>query len=460
VAQGTLVGIVTRKDVLRAAHGEAYLDASGVQPHIEATQAFLAGVLTLLPAEAREALHRLGDLAERMGVQVHVVGGFVRDMVLGRPSLDIDLVVEGDGVEFGQRAAEELGVRVRIHRRFGSAVLVFSRDLHVDIASSRAEYYSKPGALPTVERSGLRQDLFRRDFTINAMAACIVPAAFGSIADPYAGLDDLKRGRVRVLHALSFIDDPTRILRAARFEVRYGFVLDPVSEHLATRATALEELDDMLREDDPSAILARLDVLGAAAALVPEGSEPTSAARAVGAAADAYAHLAGIGVRGASSRRRSLLAALAASGSQPGAERWIRHFRIGRDDALVIRAVAMSAGVSRALADGRRMKDSRLAGMLVSLPPEAIVNLWARGGEVARGRIERFSGELAAVRPAVSGRDLIALGAEPGETFSAILARARDDRLDGRAVGREAELANLKRLASHAGLIPTGRTRA
>lgn len=472
VSGGVLIGIVTRKDVLRASHGQAYLDKSRAQPHPEATEAFLSGVETLLPDEAREALHRLGDLAERMGLRVHVVGGFVRDMVLGRPNLDVDLVVEGDGVAFGQRAGEELGIRVRVHRRFGTAVLVFSRDLHVDIASSRAEYYARPGALPTVERSSLRQDLFRRDFTINAMAACIDPDCFGAIADPYGGLADLRAGAVRVLHALSFIDDPTRILRAARFEVRYGFALDPVSEHLAAQAARMglldeisgarvrEEIDDLLREEDPASVISRLDTLGAAAALVPEGSGPPRAREAMTGALEARARLRAIGAGRVGSRRTALLAALAASGTPQGAERWIRHFRIGHDDATVIRAVAASAGAGRALSDRRGMRDSRLAGLLSQLPPEAVVNLWARGDELARSRIERFARDLAAIRPAVSGRDLIALGAEPGAGFSAILARARDDRLDGRAVGREAELANLRRLAVHAGLIPTGRTRA
>ena len=472
VAAGALLGIVTRKDVLRAAHGEAYLDNSRAQPHPDATQAFLSGVETLLPDEARQALRSLGGLAERMGLRVHVVGGFVRDMVLGRPNLDVDLVVEGDGVAFGERAGEELGIRVRVHRRFGTAVLVFSRDLHVDIASSRAEYYSRPGALPTVERSSLRQDLFRRDFTINAMAACIDPDCFGAIADPYGGLADLRAGAIRVLHALSFIDDPTRILRAVRFEVRYGFALDPVSEHLAIQAAELgllgevsgarvrEEIDDLLREEKPAAVIERLDTLGAAAALIPEGSAPRLAGGAMSDVLVARSRLGNVGAGRVGSRRVALLAALVASGTAQGAEKWIRHFRIGHDDATVIRAVVGSTGAARSLTDRRGMRDSRLARLLAPLPPEAVVNLWARGDELTRERIERFARDLATIRPAVSGRDLIALGAEPGSSFSAILARARDDRLDGRAVGRAAELANLRRLAVHAGLIPTGRTRA
>jgi len=135
-------------------------------------------------------------------------------------------VVEGDGLTFALEVAERLGKRVKVHRRFGTAVLVWSKELHVDITSARTEYYQRPGALPTVERSSLRQDLFRRDFSINAMAVCVNPDRFGQIADPFGGLSDLERGVVRALHSLSFVEDPTRVLRALRFEQKFGFRID------------------------------------------------------------------------------------------------------------------------------------------------------------------------------------------------------------------------------------------
>ncbi len=466
VVEGSrLLGIVTRKDVLRAAHGESYLDNARARPHHGATATFTTSVRTLLPPQAREALERLGAIAQSRKTRVYVVGGFVRDMLLGRPNLDIDLVVEGDGVEFGEAAAAELGVRVRVHRRFGTAVLVFSRDLHVDIASSRSEYYTRPGALPIVERSSLRQDLFRRDFSINAMAACIDPECFGAIADPFAGLADLEAKKVRVLHALSFVDDPTRVLRAARFEVRYGFSLDAQSENLALRAAELgllaevsgarvrEEIYDLLAEKSPSVVLTRLAELGALGEIVPARVDFADAIAAVREAEEGLARVRELSVRRVPSRKTALLAALGGSGAPTSAERWVRHFRIGREEAETIRAVASSQSLQRALANGRKMRDSRLFAMLSPLRVEALANLWARGDATSRERIERYIGTLASVRPAVSGQDLIAMGAEPGEAFSAILARARDDRLDGRAVGREAELANLKRLAVQAGLI-------
>jgi len=469
VERDALVGIVTRKDVLRAEHGEAYLDHRSGGVHPWARDAFVAGVDALLPPSVRETLTNLGETADTGDFTAHVVGGFVRDMILGRPNLDIDIVVEGDGVAFAEAAASRLGARIKVHRRFGTAVIVFSREFHVDVASSRAEYYTRPGALPTVERSSLRQDLLRRDFTINAMSACLDPECFGVIADPFGGLADLKAGVVRVMHALSFVDDPTRVLRAARFEQRYRFAMDAHTEQLARRAVAMglveevsgarirEELYDILDEEDPVSVLTRLDDLGALPALLPAGAsraEVLVSLRAVAQALESTNQVA----PGRVSRRSAYLSAIGASGTRGSAVRWLRHFRVGREHSDAVLALAeRGPSVVRSLQDRRRMKDSRLFRLLDPMPAATVVCLWALGDARARERIERYAGELANVKPAVSGSDLIGLGASPGEAFSAILAKARDDRLDGRAVGREAELANLRRLAQRAGILDPGK---
>lgn len=457
---GGLIGIVTRKDVLRAEHGDAYLDRRVARAHPQATQRFLSSVETLLPEHVREAITGLGAIAENRSEKAHIVGGFVRDMVLGRRNLDVDIVVEGDGVAFAEEAARGLGARVRVHRRFGTAVLVFSRDFHVDVASSRSEYYSKPGALPTVERSTLRQDLFRRDFTINAMAACIDPSCFGIIADPYGGLRDLEHGVVRVLHALSFIDDPTRALRAARFEERYGFRMDASTEDLARHAVALrvlgevsgarirEELLDIADEVRPAEVMGRLGELGALGALLPQGADEADVRDDLERTDAAIDVLASARSR-PPSRRIALIVAMATAGTRAGAERWMRHFRFGREYAEIANTLASRQDAAlRALHDRRGMRDSRLFHALEGLAPEALAVLWARADESGRGRIERFAAELVHVRAAVNGRDLIEWGYEPSEAFTAILARALDDRLDGRIVGRQAELANLRRIAA------------
>ncbi len=463
---GQLVGIVTRKDVLRAQHGDAYLDRRVPQQRSEASERFLANLEALLPGEALGALKAIGDLAEDFGVRAHVVGGFVRDMLLGRPNLDMDVVVEGDGVAFAEAAAQRLGARVKVHRRFGTAVVVLSRTLHIDVTSARTEYYTRPGALPTVERSSLRQDLFRRDFTINAMAACINSECFGAIADPFGGLRDLERGTVRVLHTLSFIEDPTRILRAARFERRYGFAMDRATDDLARRAVDMgmldevsgarlrEELLDIVGEESSAAILERLDDLGALALLVPLEVEP----------ADAVAHFAGaesslrhLSARfGRPPRRTIVLVTSLSFGASPElADKWLRHVRLGREYSETVLLVARRApSTLRVLDDRRELAPSRLYHLLEPMTAEALVVLWSAVSTLARERIESFVSELAPLKPAVNGEDLIAMGAVPSEAFSDVLSRARDDRLDGVVVGRAEELENLRTLAAQAGILP------
>lgn len=464
VEDGRLVGIVTRKDVLRAEHGEGYVVA-GVRTSTLAAARFAAGADSALPHDAREVLRKLGALAVERGERAHVVGGFVRDILLGEATLDIDVVIEGDGVEFASAFSARNGAPLKVHRRFGTAVLTIGPALHVDIASARTEYYLRPGALPTVERSSLRQDLSRRDFTINAMAATLEPGRFGAIADPFGGLGDLDAGVVRALHALSFVEDPTRILRAARFEQRYGFRMDEGTEGLASGAAHLdmlgevsgarlrEELLDILAEKSPSSVLERLESLGALSQLLPAGAVSVEAPAALRAVEDALESLLQLFAR-PPKPAVALVSALATLGVPGSAERWLRHFRLGREYSSSAEMLAEHGSSTLArLSDRRGMRDSRLYRLLNPLPAACIAVLWARGEPGVRERIERYLRELSCVRPAVSGRDLIAAGVTPAEGFSAILARALDDRLDDRVVGREAELANLLRIARRAGLL-------
>lgn len=460
VDDGMLTGIVTRKDLLRAEHGDEYLDRRLPQARARSTDRFLSSATSLLPAEAADALRAVGRLAQDDGLRAHAVGGFVRDMLLGRRNLDIDIVVEGDGVVFAQSAAAALGARVKVHRRFGTAVLVFSRTLHIDVTSARTEYYLRPGALPTVERSSLRQDLFRRDFTVNAMAACVNPQCFGAVADPFGGLRDLERGVLRVLHSLSFVEDPTRVLRAARFERRFGFRMDGGTEQLARQAVEMgvldevsgarirEEMLDIIDEDSPAAVFERLQELRVLEALIPEAVPGHLVVDDLFRSERAYRALAE--TFGQPPRRRvALVAAVCARAGRSGAERWLRWMRFGREygeAALVLSERRESIG--RHLRDRRKMRDSRLYRLLDPVPREALVYLWAVGDELSRERIERYLGVLVRVRPAVSGADLIDLGVPPSPVYSGILSQALDARLDGKVVGREAEMENLRRLAA------------
>jgi tRNA nucleotidyltransferase (CCA-adding enzyme) len=271
---------------------------------------------------------------------------------------------------------------------------------------------------------------------------------------------------VRVLHGLSFVDDPTRVLRGARFESRYGFAMDESTERLARQAAEMgmlaevsgarvrEELLDILAEKTPATVFARLDGLGALATLLPEGAAASAVPSAVEEAQRALDVLASAFSTPGPKRGGTLFAALAATSDRRAVTKWLRHLHVSKVLGVHSEELAeRGPSILKVLGSPKGLRDSRLFRALHPLAAETIVVLWARADELGRERIERFLGQLAGVRLAVGGADLIAMGADPSDAFSAILARALDDRLDGRAVGRDDELANLRRLAIRAGLV-------
>ncbi len=287
---GEIIGIVTRTDLLKT-----------LSPHAELpSQEDVARKLSeVIPPARLTLLHTLAEEADRINLPVYVVGGFVRDLLLDRPSLDFDIVVEGDAIFFAKRLADHFGGRVLTHKRFGTAKWDISgvqdklisqlkpgegskpADLpeSLDLITARTEFYEQPAALPTVESSSIKMDLHRRDFTINTLALRLDGEHFGMIYDYWGGLNDLHKGQICVLHALSFVDDATRLLRGVRFEQRFGFqieqrTLDLMEESLpllnkVTGARLRHEINQILEEPEAPAMLARLDSLGILKAIHP-----------------------------------------------------------------------------------------------------------------------------------------------------------------------------------------------
>ncbi len=242
--KGEVRGVITRRDLLNylvSDHSNIptalYEDLD--EGHWPKRKNIVAVMHEQLPSEIIRILKNSGKLAERLNCQAYAVGGFVRDLLLRRPNLDIDIVVEGDGIEFAKLFAEEYGVRARYHKKFNTAVLIFPDGLRVDVASARFEYYQYPAALPIVEFGSLKMDLYRRDFTINTLAISLGPDEFGHLIDFFGGQRDIKEKVVRVLHSLSFVEDPTRILRAIRFEQRFGFRIGKQTASLIRNAVQM-----------------------------------------------------------------------------------------------------------------------------------------------------------------------------------------------------------------------------
>jgi len=227
VENGNVVGIVSRSDVLRLVHGGSVpIETQLVRERSVAMRQDILDLMAHLPEEMQKLLEAVRDTAEEERCSVYLVGGFVRDLLLHVPTQDLDFVVEGSGGQFAKALMKRMpDGKITQHIQFGTAQIIFPDGSHLDIASTRWEYYSFPGALPQVEESCLRDDLFRRDFTINSMAICLNTEHFGELVDYYGGKRDLQQRQIRFMHNISFIDDPTRMLRAIRFSERYQFNL-------------------------------------------------------------------------------------------------------------------------------------------------------------------------------------------------------------------------------------------
>jgi tRNA nucleotidyltransferase (CCA-adding enzyme) len=282
---GRPAGIVTRMELFRRLFEQQYDTGSTLDHRMAGTRPVSQPITRLLrdfsPPWVQRLVSAAREVADRLGVSVYLVGGMVRDMLLQRANEDIDLVVEGDGIAFAEALAEMLGGRHHPHAPFLTAVVTLPDGLRVDVASARTEFYRTPAALPEVETSLIRQDLYRRDFTINALAVALSGERYGDLVDFFGGRKDIQRREIRVLHSLSFIDDPTRALRAVRYARRLGF--DIASDTRNLIATALEEgvferlsgqrlrreLEHLLAEPHPTPALELVADIGLMPAICP-----------------------------------------------------------------------------------------------------------------------------------------------------------------------------------------------
>lgn len=284
VSEGRLIGIVSRTDILRTLHGEDYPEDHQVLFSYGGGETEnCAELLTeRLPSKLMSILRMAGEAADHHGASIYCVGGFVRDLFLQVPNFDVDFVVEGEGEKVIRDLAHRLGGKERIHERFQTAVISLPDGTKLDVATARTEYYEFPAALPTVEKSSIREDLYRRDFTINTLAICLNPDRFGNLIDYFGGRKDIDQGLIRILYNFSFVEDPTRILRAIRFEQRYGFNIEADTLRFAQDAIdrkllgklsykrILQELILILGEKDPWLSLDRMKDIGVWQYVLPE----------------------------------------------------------------------------------------------------------------------------------------------------------------------------------------------
>ncbi|MBS1112021.1 MAG: polyA polymerase family protein [Nitrospirae bacterium] len=244
-----IIGAITRTDILRSIY-ESLLRKSRINSGEMLTEKPSMGknlstiMKSMFPPKIFSLLKLTGETAEGLGFSAYLVGGSVRDMLRGEANLDIDIVIEGDGIAFAQSLGSKLKAKVRSHNRFGTAVVV-TEFLKFDIATARTEYYESPAALPHVEMSSIKKDLYRRDFTINTLAIKLNPGKFGQLLDFFGGQRDIKEKAIKILHNLSFIEDPTRAFRAIRFSERFGFKISGHTENLIKTAARINLFDKL-----------------------------------------------------------------------------------------------------------------------------------------------------------------------------------------------------------------------
>ena len=370
----------------------------------------------------------------------------MRDVLLGTSVKDLDFVVEGDGPQVARQLAVELGGEVVTHDRFGTSTLLKGHS-RVDVVTARREVYPHPAALPQVSPGAISDDLARRDFSINALA---LPLAMRrpELLDPHGGVEDIKRGLIRVLHPASFVDDPTRIFRAARYEQRFAFKIeestqthlrDAIEQGYVTCLTSdrlRHELERILEEDRPELALSRALELGALAAIHPSLGDGMAATRlkAIAAfdSASRESQTAGVGPL-------SYICALTYPLTEGQAEEVINRLNMPKAWARSVRDVIALREREEEIAvpDLRR---SRLVPLVEGLSAEAVlaVSLLTDSSTVGQ-RLTEYLNELQYEAPGLNGNDLLALGVPAGPSVGRILGKLREARLDGEVSTEEDE---------------------
>ncbi|HKJ38509.1 MAG TPA: hypothetical protein VJ972_07020 [Anaerolineales bacterium] len=420
-----------------------------------------------LPADQQHLLRFVADIAGSLGFPVYIVGGSVRDLLLGHAINDLDLTVEGDSRALAESMLKRLGGKVMIHAKFGTArwtptestferlnvpmLTMDSLPPHLDFVSTRSEIYTSPGVLPKVKRSSIQDDLRRRDFTINAMAVRLDGIHFGALVDILDGRADLERSLIRVLHPRSFIDDPTRMFRAVRYAVRYGFEIEPETLKLfndEARSVLAElsgerlrhEFDLIFEEANPIPALKKIKELGLLRPIHP--ALPSADEEMLAKAKDQPAeNIGGFAVPDILSFQQTLGWVLYLMGlSEKDIEEMAERLDF---PALLTKAASAGTSLYKDLSSFKDWKPSQWTFHLDELPPLAVYAVWlVTSEESLREYLEKWRN----VKPFTTGDDLKKLGLIPGPKYKEILSGLRAAWLNGEVKTKEEEFAFRNRL--------------
>jgi tRNA nucleotidyltransferase (CCA-adding enzyme) len=474
IEDNRLVGIVTRTDVLKKVHSAFFASSVKQFPDMSDLSSMIRKDL---PPKLVRLIKDMGAQGDDMGMGVFLVGGFVRDVITKRKNYDLDMVVEGNAISFGRVFSKKIGASLVVHKKFGTCTLVkpwpkwlgpsLNADgkFKIDIATARKEVYERPAALPTVKFSSLRDDLYRRDFTINAMAVGVSSGNFGLFIDFFGGIKDLEKGIIRVLHDNSFIDDPTRIFRAVRFEQRFGFKIESHTEYLITHAVKQEmfkrtenqrirdELVLMLKEKNPEKAVLRMRELHELRFIHPgivlNGDVKKIFGRTRAGVKWYYANAKG--KRHIDTWIVYLMFVLEALDANE-VEEVLKKFVFTRSVSARLRGYGKkTAAALERLSSGAKMRPSDVFDALEPLPHElTLYAMISADSAKAKSRIKKFFIGYNGTKLKISGDDLIREGVSPGPSYKDILRRMLRAKVDGKLRTKKDEMMFLRKILKKA----------
>ncbi|MEN8244274.1 MAG: CBS domain-containing protein [Thermodesulfobacteriota bacterium] len=457
--QEAIIGVVTRTDLLnilvrrKNRHPQGRNELLENREHAR-TRNISNFMKERLSPFLLSLLKEIGKIASNLGYDAYVVGGFVRDLFLYRTNEDIDIVIEGDGIAFAREFAKQKGARVHAYDKFGTAVIIFPDGFKIDVASARLEYYKFPAALPVVETSSIKLDLFRRDFTINTLSIQLNPKKFSTLIDFFSAQKDIKEKVIRVLHNLSFVEDPTRVFRALRFEQRFGFTIGKLTAGLIDNAVKMDffkrlsgrrvftELRLILEEDNPTPAIKRLQDYNLLRVVHPSIKVDNMMIFLFNSARKVITWHDLLFLEESYIRWSVYFMALIRNCDRKTTQDICRRLELApRYRKIFTRERFQAERTLYVLEKNTRLDNSTLYENLAGLKIELILFMMAstRLQRVKRA-ISNYVTNLRDVTIAVTGKDLMARGLKPGPVYREIMSAVMQARLDGRLETRTDEL--------------------
>lgn len=412
-----------------------------------------------LPEDVLDLLGTIGEVAESLGYHAYAVGGFVRDILLYQENFDIDVVIEGDGIQFAKALSKKLDGRMKAHEKFGTAVVVLQDNKKIDVATARLEYYRSPAAMPTVEMGSIKFDLYRRDFTVNTLAIKLNPDRFGTLIDFFGGQRDLKRNVIRVLHNLSFVEDPTRIFRAIRFEQRFGFKIAKLTSGLIENAVKMDffkevsgkrlftELRLILTEEKPVNALRRLHEFKLLKMIHPKIAYTPGLENLLNSVEKVLTWHKLLFLEDSCEKWMVYLLALAHSLSQNVVAECCDRLELNeRYRKAFVEQKIKADQCLKWMEFQEHFRYSVLFRKLRNLPTEHLLYMMAgTTREEVRKAISHYFTRLRSVTTILKGRDLQNMGLKPGPIYREILDRLLDARLNREVKTRDDEVSFVKK---------------